>query len=101
MLPARRLLNRTAALLAGYCVLRCFALYLRYGLADTTVQRIAPAEGFDAVDRKSQRTRNPGVALPGSAQGDNLLSFNTVHGSFLQMTMETRSSTSLETPRRK
>ena len=101
MLSARRLYSQLSALFAECCVLRCFTLYLRYGLADTTAQRIAPAEGFDAVYRQIQHTRNPGIALAGGAQGDNLLSFNIVHGSFLQMTMETFSSFSLEKPRRK
>lgn len=101
MLSARRLLNRTAALLAGRCSQWSFGLYMFYGTAGTAAQRIAPAEGFDAVYRQIQRTRNPGIALSGGAQSDNLFSFMAVHGSFLQMAMETRSSTSLEKPRRK
>ena len=101
MLSAWRLYSQLSALFAECCVLRSFPLYLRYGIAGAAAQRIAPAEGFDAVYRQIQRIRNPGIALSGGMQGDNLLSFNIVHGSSLQMAMETRSSFSLEKPCRK
>lgn len=63
MLSAWRLYSQLSALFAECCVLRCFARYLPHRINSSAVQRIAPAEGFDAVYRQIQRIRNPGIYM--------------------------------------